>query len=193
YKVSVIGAGGESKASRIYGAEVGGSPRVLIVDGDDRWQFQTAENPSCTNHGFCAIAGQNISGVVFETANHHAISDGTVALINYPAVVWLMGEEGSLDDSFSAIEQPLVTAYLNSGGNLFVSGSEFGYDLDRASGPTTADRNFYHNQLRAVFFNDDANTYGFTPAGAGIFAGNAASGFDNGTRGTYNVDYPDVL
>src|SRR5207249_6973010 len=26
----------------------------------------------------------------------------------------------------------------------------------------------------------------------GIFAGNTASGLDNGTRGTYNVDYPDV-
>ena len=97
------------------------------------------------------------------------------------------------DDSFSATEQPLVTAYLNSGGNLFVSGSEFGYDLDRASGPSTADRNFYHNQLRAIFANDDANTYGFTPAAGAIFASNTASGFDNGTHGSYNVDYPDVL
>jgi hypothetical protein len=62
YKVSVVGAGGDSKASRIYGAQVGGSPRVLIVDGDDRWQFQTTENPNCTNHGFCAIAGQTSAG-----------------------------------------------------------------------------------------------------------------------------------
>src|SRR5436853_1601090 len=104
-----------------------------------------------------------------------------------------MGEEGSVDDSVSATEQPLVTAYLNAGGNLFVSGSEFGYDLDRSSGPTTADRAFYHNQLRAVFANDDANTYGFSPSGGGIFAGNPVSGFDNGTHGTYNVDFPDVL
>src|SRR5207248_2052310 len=95
--------------------------------------------------------------------------------------------------SFSSVEQPLVTAYLNSGGNLFVSGSEIGYDLDRSSGPTTADRNFYHNQLRAVFANDDANTYGFSPSAGGIFAGNPASGFDNGAHGTYNVDFPDVL
>jgi D-alanyl-D-alanine carboxypeptidase len=193
YKVSVVDTGGESKFSRIYGAQVGGSPRVLILDGDDRWQFQMVENPNCTNHSFCAIAGQNISGAVFETANHNAVIDGTVALTNYPAVVWLLGEEGSVDDSFSSIEQALVTTYLNSGGNLFVSGSEFGYDLDRSSGPSTADRNFYHNQLRAVFANDDANTYAFTAAAGGIFAGNASSGFDDGFRGTYNVDYPDVL
>jgi hypothetical protein len=74
-----------------------------------------------------------------------------------------------------------------------VSGSECGYDLDRSNGPTAADRNFYHDQLRAIFSNDDANTYTFTPAAGGIFTGNAAGGFDNGTRGTYNVDYPDVL
>jgi D-alanyl-D-alanine carboxypeptidase len=193
YKVSVVGTGGESKASRIYGAQAGGSPRALIVDGDDRWQFQTAENPNCTNHGFCAIAGQNISGVTFETANHNAVVDGTVALANYPAVIWLLGEESTADESFSSVEQSIVTSYLSGGGNLFLSGSEIAWDLDRPSGPTAADRDFYHNQLRAAYFNDDANTYAFAATPGGIFAGNPASGFDNGTRGTYNVDFPDVL
>lgn len=193
YKVSVVGTGGESRPSRIYGAQTGGSPKVLIVDGDDRWQFQTTENPNCTNHGFCAIGGQNISGVVFETANHNAVIDGTVSLTNYPAVVWLLGEESTADETFSALEQSLVAAYLNAGGNLFVSGSEIGWDMDRPSGPTAADRDFYHNQLRAAYAADDANTYAFAPLGAGIFAGNVSGGFDNGTRGTYNVDFPDVL
>jgi D-alanyl-D-alanine carboxypeptidase len=193
YRVSVVGAGGESKTSRTYGAQSGGSPRVLIVDGNDRWQFQTADNPSCTNHSFAAIAAQNISGPAFETVNHNAVIDGTISLTNYPAVIWLLGEESTQDESLSAVEQSLLAAYLNSGGNLFISGAEIGWDLDRASGPTAADRNFYHNVLRAVYVNDDANTYAFTPAAGGIFAGNAASGFDNGTRGTYNVAYPDVL
>ncbi len=193
YKVSVVGTGGESKASRIYGAQAGGAARVLIVDGEDRWQTQTTENPSCTNHGFCAIAGQNISGPVFETANHNAVIDGTILLTNYSAVIWLLGEESTVDETFSAAEQSLVTSYLNAGGNLFVSGSEIGWDLDRPSGPTAADRDFYHNQLRAVFANDDANTYAFGSLAAGIFSGNSSSGFDNGTKGTYNVDFPDVL
>ena len=193
YKVTVVGTGGESKPSRTYGAQARGAARVLIVDGDDRWQFQTSENPYCTNHAFAAIAGQSISGPAFDTVHHSAIMDGTVQLGNYPAAVWLLGEEGAADESFDSTEQSLVTAYLNAGGNLFVSGSECGYDLDRGSGPTAADRNFYHNQLRAIYGSDDANTYAFTPAAGGIFSGNAASGFDNGTRGTYNVDYPDVL
>ncbi len=193
YKVTVVGTGGESKGSRVYGAQAGGSPRVLIVDGDDRWQFQTSDNPTCTNNNFAAATGQNISGVTFETANHNAVIDGTVLLGNYQAVVWLLGEEGSIDDSFSSAEQTLVTTYLNSGGNLFVSGSECGYDLDRSSGPSTADRNFYHNQLRAVFSNDDANTYNFVPVAGTLFAGNASGSFDDATHGIYNVDFPDVL
>jgi hypothetical protein len=193
YKVTVVGTSGESKPSRTYGAQAGGSARVLIVDGDDRWQFQTAENPSCTNHAFAALAGQNIGGPVFETANHNAVIDGTAQLADYPAVVWLLGEEGAADSSFDPTEQSLVTAYLNAGGNLFVSGAECGYDLDRSSGPTAADRNFYHNVLRAIYSSDDANTHAFTPAASGIFTDNAASGFDNGTHGTYNVGYPDVL
>jgi len=193
YKVSVVGSGGESKASRIYGAQAGGSPRVLIVDGNDRWQFLPAENPGCTNHGFAAIAGQSISGPAFETVNHNAVMDGTVALTNYPAVVWLLGEESTADESFSTSEQSLVTGYLSAGGNLFVSGAEVGWDLDRASGPTVTDRSFYRTVLRAAYSADDANTYAFAPAASGIFLNNSASGFDNGTKGTYNVDYPDII
>jgi D-alanyl-D-alanine carboxypeptidase len=193
YKVTVVGSGGESKASRIYGAQVGGAPRVLIVDGNDRWQFLPAENPTCTNHGFAAITGQSISGAAFETAHHNAVIDGSVALTNYPAVVWLMGEESTADETFSTTEQSLVTGYLNAGGNLFVSGAEVGWDLDRVSGPTTADRNFYRTVLRAAYNADDSATYAFVPTINGAFLNDSASGFDNGTKGTYNVDYPDVL
>ena len=193
YKVSVIGSGGESRASSIYGAQAGGSPKVLIVDGDDRWQFQTSENPACTNHGFCAIAGQNISGAGFETADHRSVIDGSISLANYPATVWLLGEESTADETFDTNEQALVTSYLEGGGNLFVSGSEIAWDLDRPSGPTTVDRTFYHNQLRAAYSADDASTYSFSAAAGGIFAGNPAGAFDNGTHGTYNVDFPDVL
>jgi hypothetical protein len=122
--------------------------------------------------------------------------NGTVALTNYEAVVWLLGEESTADESFSSTEQTLVTSYLNSGGNLFVSGGEIGWDLDRASGPTAADRNFYHNQLRAALSgdaNDDAGTYSFVAVTNGIFSGNSPASFDNGTQGTYNVAFPDVL
>ena len=193
YKVTVLSASGESKASRVYGAQAGGNAPVLVVDGNDRWQVYPARNPNCTNHTFAATAGRSINGVTFETANHKAVINGTVNLTNYDAVIWLLGEESTADESFSSTEQTLVSDYLAQGGKLFVSGSELGWDLDRASGPTAADRNFYRTQLRAAYSLDDANTYAFGAIGGGIFGGNAASGFDDGTKGTYNVQFPDGL
>lgn len=197
YRVTVVNGSGESQPSRVYGAQAGSvRSKIIVVDGNDRWQVDPTDNPSANSHNFCAIAGQNISGPAFDTATHNAVLSGTVALTNYSAVIWLLGEESTADETFSSSEQTLVTSYLSSGGNLFVSGAEIGWDLDRASGPTADDRLFYHNQLRAVLngdVNDDANTYAFTSVTNGIFSGNVAAGFDDGTHGTYNVAFPDVL
>ncbi len=197
YKVSVVGTGGGSPFSRVYGAQVGTvPPPILVVDGNDRWQFQTTENPQATNHAFAAMTEQNINGPAFETVYHNSVIDGTVKLTNYPAVIWLLGEESTDDQTFDSTEQSLVTTFLNKGGNLFVSGAEIGWDLDRDSGPTAADRNFYHNQLHAALngnANDDAGTYSFAAAaGGGVFVGDASGTFDNGTY-FYNIDFPDVL
>ncbi len=194
YKVTVVSSRGESKASRIYGAQAGPAPTpVLLVDGNDRWQFQAAKNPAVTNHGFAAIAGRSISGAAFDTAHHSAVSSGAVALTNYTAVVWLLGEESTADETFDATERARVAEYLSRGGHLFVSGAEIAWHLDRPSGPTAAERDFYHTVLRAAYVADDANTYAFVPAPGGLFLGNPAGGFDNGSQGTYNVEYPDVL
>jgi D-alanyl-D-alanine carboxypeptidase len=194
YRVSVVGSGGESPFSRVYGAQASNArSHILVVDGYDRWQSYLTDNPAATNHNFSAVAGQSISGPAFDTAHHTAVTNGTLFLSNYQAVIWMLGEESTQERTFDANEQALVTAYLNAGGNLFVNGAEIGWDLDRPSGPATTDRDFYHNQLHALFFNDDANTYSFAPSAGGLFVGNNSGTFDNGTHGSYNVDFPDVL
>ena len=67
-------------------------------------------------------------------------------------------------------------------------------DLDRTgTGPTTADRNFYHTQLHSMYSADSAGTYSFSALSSGVFSNNASGTFDNGTHGTYNVGFPDVL
>jgi hypothetical protein len=77
-----------------------------------------------------------------------------------------------------------------------VSGSEVGWDLDRASGPSAADRNFFHQYLHAALkgdTNDDSGIYSFAPATGSLFSGNPAGLFDDGSRGIYWVGYPDAL
>jgi hypothetical protein len=119
-----------------------------------------------------------------------------VALTNYPAVLWALGEESTVDETFSNAEQNRVTAFLNGGGRLFLSGSEIAWDLGRASGPTAADRSFLQNQLHVSLngdTNDDAGTYSFAPVPGSIFNGGPAGRFDNGAAGIYDVRFPDVL
>src|SRR6185436_13602755 len=66
-------------------------------------------------------------------------------------------------------------------------------DLDRASGPTAADRGFLHNQLHAAFTNDNSTSYTATAPGGAIFAGRSNGTIDNGNFGIYWVQTPDVL
>ena len=132
-------------------------------------------------------------GMAFDSCHHNAITNDLVALTNYPVVVWESGNESTGDESFSSAEQTKVTAFLAGGGNLFVSGSEIGWDLDRPSGPTTADRNFFHDQLRARYVADSSSSWNFSANTTSLFAGNTNGVFDDGSRGIYMVGFPDVI
>ncbi len=171
------------------------SAELLLVQGFDRLG-RTVTYPDNTfdylaRHGR-AIHDAGEFSLAFDATSNEAVKSGLVPLANYRCIDWACGEESTADDTFDSLEQFLVSAYLQAGGRLLVSGSEIGWDLD-AQG-STSDRAFFHNLLGAVYSADDANTYGFRPsAGAGVFSGLPIGTFDNGTQGTYDVDYPDVL
>jgi hypothetical protein len=144
-------------------------------------------------HGkaICAAASMG-----FDSCQVQAVTNGTISLTNYGIVVWECGNQSSADRTFNSAAQATVTAFLTAGGHLFASGSEIAWDLDRASGPSTADRNFLHNQLHASLIsntNDDSGSYGFIPAAGSIFGGNATGAFDDGSQGIYWVGYPDAV
>lgn len=128
----------------------------------------------------------------FDAASNEAVRLGRVLLPGYDAVLWSLGEESTADETFDATEQSLVTGYLNGGGSLLVSGAEVGWDLD-AQG-SASDRSFYRNVLGATYVADDAGVYSLQAGVPGsIGQGVPATSFDNGTNGTYDVNYPDVL
>ncbi len=99
----------------------------------------------------------------------------------------MSGEQSSANGTFTSTVQPLVTAYLNAGGKMFVNGSEIGYDLvSQGHGAS-----FYQNSLHTNFVADDANTYATSAGIVGkALAGVPALSFDDGTHGTFNVDFP---
>jgi hypothetical protein len=222
FRVSATNVGGESMPSETVGcrrsslAEV----RVLIVNGFDRFERALAPRQTAgpgvggpnggtatfdrllprlmNSFDYVVPHGQAVTrcGVPFDSCQNEAILLGQVALTNYPAVLWALGEESTVDETFSNAEQNRVTTFFNGGGRLFLSGSEIAWDLGRVSGPTATDRAFLQNQLHASLggdTNDDAGTHAFAPVPGGIFNGDPSGRFDNGAAGIYDVRFPDVL
>jgi hypothetical protein len=182
----------ESVPSDVYGVSNGNfNEKVLIVDGFDRTQGGSWNLP---NHFFAFTHGQAVvaNGFSFDTAPNEAILDGTIQLNDYKAVIWILGDESTTDETFSAAEQTLVKNYLENGGRLFVSGSEIAWDLDQdnsSSGSTPADELFLHEYLKADYVADDSGILSVTGVSGTIFEGLS---FNYGTS-PYPEDYPDVI
>jgi hypothetical protein len=226
FRVAATNAGGESLPSETVGCRRASNTalrRALIVNAFDRFDrtLNLRQTPSSRNyqppgHGgnsgtmervlphrnnafsYVVPHGQAISayGQPFDSCQNEAVANGQVNLAAYGSVIWCCGNESTADETFNAAEQSRLTAYSAAGGNLFVSGSEIAWDLDRDSGPTSADRSFLRSTLHAALngnTNDDSGSYTFAPVAGSIFAGNATGQFDNGSSGLYAVGYPDVL
>jgi len=179
----------ESVQTDVYGfrADAHGR-RLLIVDGYDRYGGSGSWHLPW--HYFAATYGSALaaSGIGFETVTNEAlIQGGDVELADYEAVFWVLGDESTADQTFSSEEQAIVRAYLEAGGQLFVSGSEIAWDLD--SQGTSADRAFIRDYLKVAYAGDDAEDLSVTGTDDGIFAG---ANLQYGSS-PYHEDYPDYF
>ena len=192
YKMQSVASTGDSTVSfpsDTYGIyKVATSETILIVDGFDRidgsYPFPF--------HEFSKIMGNSLEpwGYSFESADNDAVINGFVNLSNYDAVFWNLGDESTADETFSDIEQNIVTSYLQQGGNLFISGSEIAWDLDNLG--STTDRNFIHNFLKVSYAQDDAGSYEVHGQENTVFE-NLVLNYDNGNYGVYEENYPDAF
>jgi hypothetical protein len=167
-------------------------PKVLIVNGFDRPSAGNTYN-FIRQHGKAFTA----NGYVFSSATNEAVVKGIVPLYQFHIVDYILGDESTADETFSAAEQETVKTFLKSGGKLFVSGSEIGWDLD--SKGSASDKDFYQQFLKAQFVADAPNNgqsavyYKIEPVAEKIFDGLGVMNFDSGTQGTINVKWPDVI
>jgi hypothetical protein len=216
FKVVALNAGGESLGSEVLTAlPSGGAKQVLIINGFDRQdRTQNFRYPySFTGDGLVdrvwarynnsfdyvvqvhSAIHAAVPGVHVDSTSNEAIISGALNLDDYDTVIWILGEESEANDTFNATEQTKVEQFIASGGNLFVTGSEIGWDLDQQSGG----RAFYENTLKGNYIADSAGTYTVAPAGGGIFAGLGNIGFSNGAAFSsldgqvYNVNSADVI
>lgn len=206
FRVAATNAGGESPASEVVAVHMpapgSSAPRALIVNGFDRRdRFQ---NPTQVSTGtFDRVIPRRINSgdyvvqhaealaavpVIFDSCANEAATGGAVALGDYDAVFWILGEESTTTETFSAAERALVSAYLAAGGRLFVSGAEIGWHLE-AQG---ADVAFYNSVLRTDYVGDDANTYSASGDGGSILAGIVGIDFSP-TADIYDANFPDIV
>lgn len=176
-----------SEMSDLYAVRMNGkSDKVLIVDGNDRW-----ESDDKGPQEWAAWHGKSVAaaGVSFDTCTNESVIAEEVILNDYKAVIWVLGEESTVDHTFDEMERSYVTAYLQAGGQMFITGAEIGWDLDyRENG-----RSFYNNYLKADFKQDDSSgNYSVTGVVGSIFEGLSFE-FGRGKGGTYAITYPDSI
>lgn len=192
-RLRAYNSAGYSPYSEVLGGVPSANPnKVLIVNGFDRGSVGNLHN-FIRQHGKSFYA----NGYRFSSATNEAVTAGLVSLSQFQIVDYILGDESTADETFSSAEQETLKTFLRNGGKLFVSGSEIGWDLD--SKGSTADKDFYHQFLKAQYVADAPNNgqsgvyYGFEPVAGTIFDGLGAMNFDNGTQGTINVKWPDVI
>ncbi|MCP5063324.1 MAG: C40 family peptidase, partial [Ignavibacteriae bacterium] len=140
----------ESNWSNVMGVGYFASEKnVLILDGFQResgsWQG--------AGHTFVSKYGQALTAesINFNSAKNTEIQNASFKLEDYDYVFWILGDESTVDETFNSTEQALVENYLENGGNLFVSGSEVGWDLDYKG--SEKDKSFYNNYLKANYIS----------------------------------------
>ncbi|HTY39168.1 MAG TPA: T9SS type A sorting domain-containing protein [Bacteroidota bacterium] len=187
--VNFIGSSGYSEV--LAGVPSLVQPGALVVNGYDRAAV-TNTRDFIRQHGSAFIANKT----PIASATNDAVVDGLLSLGDYAVVDYILGDESTVDETFSSAEQSKVKAYLQNGGRLFVSGSELAYDLD--SRGNASDKDFINNYLKMKFIADAPNgssstTYSVDGVNNSVMSGVGTVWFDDGTHGTYDVQWPDVV
>ncbi|NOX66513.1 MAG: hypothetical protein GXO85_12195, partial [Chlorobi bacterium] len=134
-------------------------PTALIVNAFPKKNADDERDP----HSFTASYFNALSttdSVVISSASNNYFVDGIndiSFLQNYDLVVWFTGDNTNHVTTFDVKEMYNLAQYLEHGGNLLVSGSKIGYDLDERKTNLPADTLFYYHYLKSkfVYVGDD--------------------------------------
>ncbi|HEX4414420.1 MAG TPA: fibronectin type III domain-containing protein [Lacipirellulaceae bacterium] len=208
FKVAATNEGGESPASEVVAVlPSGGAKKILLVNGFD-WLDRTLDpkqtvdkkgsivdrvRPRQSNSRDYVIQVATAveaaaPGTPLESTSNESVISGAVDLAKYKIVIWTLGQESAKNRTLDETEQKKIEAFIAGGGNLLISGTEIGWDLDHED----HGREFYLKALKASFAADDAGTHEVTGVADGIFADLSKLKLDDGTQ-LYDASYPDVM
>ncbi len=170
-----------------YGVGLQGGKKILVVDNFDRqasWQFPF--HPFARSHGDALDA----NGYGFDSSTETAVQNGEIKLGDYDVVVYFCGDDSRSDESLAAADQFRLLEYLESGGKLFISGSEIGYDFDAT---ITAEKARYENLLKAKYVGDLSGSNRVLGEEGTVFQGLNFIYGTMSTEDTYFEDFPDYI
>ena len=191
-KIQAVNPIGASAFSEVLaGVPSSAQPQTLIVNGYDRASPGNTRD-FIRQHAAAFMANKT----PIASATNDAVIDGVFSLGDYTLVDYILGDESTADETFSSTEQTKVKTYLQNGGRLFVSGSELAWDLD-AKG-SASEKDFINNYLKIKYVADAPNgsqgsVYQAEGLSGRMFDGISAIPFDDGTHGTFDVQWPDVV
>ncbi len=196
FRVSAVNAAGESLVSETVGCRRSlspAAPRLLFVNAFT--QLDRLNNPRQTiartnyhpfgpfgemdrviprrNNAFDYVVQHGralaLNEMPFDSCRSDAVVSGAVALADYQAVFWSLGNEQKT--VFPAAEQRLIRDFQKAGGHLFVSGSHVASVLDKSA------KAFLSQQLHAAL---DATVTNLVEGRAVVASPHSALGpFDN--------------
>jgi len=180
--------------------------QVLIVDGFERLDRGLLVSQDLSSYGLGAVMRMFLERMnTFDYVRAHALALSdlsysfdsvqksaleTIDLTVYDAVLWFTGEQSTADVTVTPAEQTHLCDYLDGGGILFISGSEYGWDLYHMGDAT--DQAFFTDCLGLSYLGDDAGTYQAATVTGGEDVFNGSLSFDDGSF-IYNADYPDLI
>jgi N-acetylmuramoyl-L-alanine amidase len=192
-QVSALNAGGESLASEVLGAAsqqgLADFKQILVVQGFDREDAWTGEGGNMFDYVFAHGEAIVAAGWGFHSTTNEAVIDDSIPLAPYRIVNWILGEESSGDATFDATERGIVESYVQGGGKILATGAEIGWDLVER-GDSSA---FLLNVFGAAYQKDDSEDASLVAVPGGVLGDLTDMHLDDGTQGSYLVDYPDVF
>ncbi len=192
-KVRAFNSRGSGNESRLLAAtfQPDAEKTVLIIDGFDRRDGHTRNDYIRHHAAHFAEAGYHLA-----SAENEVVISGGVALTDYRFVDWFVGDESKVNDiSLNQTERTKIQQFLEADQHcLLISGAEIGYDLSQKG--SSAEKSFYENYLKAQYVKDApggaGEVYSAIGSGGTIFDGLQIQ-FDDGSHGSYDVDWPDAI
>ncbi len=121
-----------------------GTPDILLIDDDNGAAYE--------NYFIAALNQKGIYPAHWDKKIH---GTPTIEVVNfYRAVVWFTGDDR--ESTLSSEEQSLISAFLDCGGKLLLSGQNIGFDL--VGDGSISDSTFFHNYLHALYLADSSKS-----------------------------------